>query len=103
MKLKTVVFIFFLSLVTISFAQNTSNTSYRAEKDKIHNLIHTKLKVDFNFQKKQLNGEAWITLRSHFYASNKLTLDAKAMLIHEISLENKILDYFFERQHEPFL
>ena len=37
--------------------------SYRPERDKVHDLVHTKLKVDFNFDKKELNGEAWITDR----------------------------------------
>ena len=78
-------------LAFVSFSQNWN--TYRAEKDKIHNLIHTKLKVDFNFKEKQLNGEAWVTVKPHFYATNKISLDAKGMIIHQVSLNNNSLPY----------
>jgi len=89
-KISTFIFIFF---VAITFAQKSN---YRAEKDKIHDIIHTKLKVDFNFSKKQMNGEEWLTVQPHFYETNKLTLDAKAMLIHQVSLNNQKLDYYYD-------
>ena len=47
------------------------------------------IKVDFNFKDKELNGLAWLTIKPHFYTTNKLVLDAKAMLIHQVLLENK--------------
>ena len=81
-----------LSLVT--FSQNYK--SYKPEREKIHDLMHTKLKVDFNFKEKQLNGEAWITAKPHFYATNKFTLDAKAMIIHQVSLNTKELEYNYD-------
>ncbi|WBX72761.1 hypothetical protein PG913_07520 [Tenacibaculum pacificus] len=43
-----------------------SNTVYRAETAKVHDLIHTKLKVDFNFKNQQLNGEEWVTSETSF-------------------------------------
>ena len=42
-------------------------------------LIHTKLQVSFNWEKSQLNGIATITAKPHFYASDKLILDARGM------------------------
>ncbi|WP_299063589.1 M1 family metallopeptidase [uncultured Polaribacter sp.] len=92
--IKKVIFFLLLLITSLSFSQ--TYTTYKPEKDKIHNLIHTKLKVDFNFAKKQLNGEAWITAKPHFYATDKFTLDAKAMLIHEVSLNNKKLAYNYD-------
>ncbi|MDP2088573.1 MAG: M1 family aminopeptidase [Flavobacteriaceae bacterium] len=91
-------FIFFLLLVlfstNIAFSQQYINSSqYRAEREKINNLVHTKLKVDFNFEKSQLNGEAWVTLKPHFYPTNKVTLDAKAMLIHEVKLNGSKIPF----------
>src|SRR5690606_19456814 len=59
---------------------------YSAEYDKINDLVHTKLDLKFDWEKEQVNGEAWITLKPHFYSTNKLTLDAKAMLIHDVEL-----------------
>ena len=72
---------------------NAQEKTYRAEREKINNLIHTKLKVDFNFEKSQMNGEAWITLTPHFYDTNKVTLDAKAFKIHEIKVNNLNASY----------
>lgn len=71
-----------------SYRETQSNKMeiYRAEAEKINSLVHTKLDLKFDFQKEQVNGEAWITAKPHFYDTNVLTLDAKAMLIHEVSL-----------------
>ena len=60
---------------------------YRATHAKVTELKHTKLKVNFDYQKEQMNGEEWLTASPYFYATNELTLDAKAMLIHEVALD----------------
>lgn len=91
----------FLSLIAIIattsiIAQKASE--YKAEKDKVFDLIHTKLKVDFNFQEKTMNGEEWVTIKPHFYSQNKLVLDAKGMLIHKVSLNTKTLNYNYDGQ-----
>ncbi|SIQ75157.1 aminopeptidase N [Chryseobacterium sp. RU37D] len=61
---------------------------YRATHTKVTELKHTKLKVNFDYQKEQMNGEEWLTAAPFFYPSNELTLDAKGMLIHEVALDN---------------
>ncbi len=73
------------------FSQNT--TTYKSEREKTHDLVHTKLKVDFNFDDKTMNGEAWITAKPHFYTTYKITLDANSMIIKEVSLNNKKLPF----------
>ncbi|WP_294246828.1 M1 family metallopeptidase [uncultured Chryseobacterium sp.] len=60
---------------------------YRATHTKTTELKHTKLKVGFDYQKEQMNGEEWLTAAPYFYATNELTLDAKGMLIHEVALD----------------
>ncbi len=60
---------------------------YRATHAKSTELKNTKLRVNFNFEKEQMNGEAWITASPFFYESNELELDAKAMIISEVALE----------------
>ena len=62
---------------------------YRAFTTKINDLIHTKLQAKFNYQKSQLNGKVWITLKPHFYATNLLELDAKGMDINAVELVKK--------------
>ena len=93
MKIKKHLFLLFVALTFVGFSQNSN--IYRAEKDKTHNLVHTKLKVNFNFKDKELNGEAWVTAKPYFYSSNTITLDAKSMLLHEVSLNDKKLDYTY--------
>ncbi len=88
---------FFLSL-GFAFGQETEeiNTEYRGEREKINDLVHTKLKVAFDYSKKHLIGEAWITLEPHFYNVSELELDAKSMLIHKISTDSKELKYEYD-------
>lgn len=97
MQLKKLLFLVLFLISYITFSQVKDPLSiYRSEREKINNLVHTKLKVSFDFNQKQLNGEEWITLTPHFYPTNKLTLDAKAMLIHSIELNGKKLEYTYD-------
>ncbi len=92
--------LFLLITFTLSFvnAQEDSkiNTSYQSTSEMVNDLVHTKLKVNFDFAKRQLNGEAWLTLEPHFYKVQELTLDAKAMLIHKVSRGGKDLKYEYK-------
>lgn len=49
-------------------------------------LVHTRLDLKFNFDSSLVYGKAQITLQPHFYPTNELTLDAKAMRIHKVYL-----------------
>lgn len=73
---------------------------YRAEAQKINSLVHTKLDLKFDYDKEEAHGEAWITLKPHFYDTNELTLDAKAMLIHNVEIvqgnSKKKLNYTYD-------
>jgi aminopeptidase N len=60
--------------------------TYRAVATKTNNLKHTKLIASFNYEKSQMNGEVWLKLQPHFYPTNSLVLDAKAMDIKEVIL-----------------
>ncbi|MDL1913101.1 MAG: M1 family metallopeptidase [Bergeyella sp.] len=60
---------------------------YRAAATKKTELVHTRLKVSFGFDKEELYGEEWLTAKPFFYATDSLILDAKAMLIHEVAME----------------
>ncbi|WP_456420703.1 M1 family metallopeptidase [Lutibacter sp.] len=85
--------IFLTLILLISVLLNAQEKEYRGEREKINDLIHTKLKVDFNFEKSQMNGEAWITLSPHFYPTNKLVLDAKSFKIYEVKINNNNAPY----------
>jgi aminopeptidase N len=59
---------------------------YRPSATRYHDLLHTKLKVSFDWENQYLFGEAWLQLRPYFYATNQLVLDAKGMEIEEVAL-----------------
>ncbi|PQJ78107.1 M1 family metallopeptidase [Polaribacter porphyrae] len=94
MRFRECLFFVFVSICISNFAQITSN--YKAEREKVHSLVHTKLKVDFNFDDKTMNGEAWVTAKPYFYATNKIILDAKTMIIKEVSMNNRKLNYTYD-------
>ena len=96
MKFQKIILFVFLITATFVSAQKDPSTIYRGEKEKINNLIHTKLKVSFDFSKKELKGEEWVTLTPHFYPTKNVILDAKAMLIHSIKLNNRSLEYKYD-------
>ena len=87
---------FFAALIFASFFANAQfafpskdeswKKKYRAFATKTNDLIHTKLQAKFNYQKSQLNGKVWITLKPHFYATNLLELDAKGMDINAVEI-----------------
>ncbi|MFT4576568.1 MAG: aminopeptidase N [Polaribacter sp.] len=97
MRLRTLTFFISILFISIVTAQTKDPLKiYRKEKDKVTVLEHTKLKVSFDFKEKQLNGEAWLTLRSYFYKTNAVALDAKAMIIHRVTLDNNELPYNYD-------
>ncbi len=87
-------------IVVTSSADTAWRQIYRATPEKINNLVHTKLDVRFDYDKSYLYGKAWITLQPHFYATDSLTLDAKAMDIKSVNLfvngKNTPLKYVYD-------
>ena len=92
--------IFLLTILVLNYAwvataqeAETEDTSwkkvYRSFPEKENDLVHTKLIANFDYTKSQLNGEVWLELHPHFYATNQLTLDAKGMDIHSVSMTFK--------------
>ncbi|MEO6721430.1 MAG: M1 family peptidase, partial [Ferruginibacter sp.] len=59
---------------------------YRGSYPRINDLVHTKLDVKFDYDKSWMYGEAWITLKPHFYTTDSLRLDAKGMDIKEVAI-----------------
>ncbi|MDO4704423.1 M1 family metallopeptidase [Tannerella sp.] len=97
-------FIFILLLLcgwSLAAQTETSGRSdlYRHTPEKQTRLIHTCLKVGFDFNKRTMEGEARITAAPHFYPADRLRLDAKAMRIHEVAIvqaeERKPLRYLY--------
>jgi aminopeptidase N len=66
-------------------ATRTKN-NYRETAPTVNDLLHTKLKIAFDYQRSYANGEAWLTVKPHFYATAHLQIDAKGMEILALSL-----------------
>ncbi|AKK72162.1 peptidase M1 [Chryseobacterium gallinarum] len=80
------------SLSGKAFAQTETSGRekiYKATHTKSTELKHTKLKVNFDYQKERMNGEEWLTASPYFYPSDSLILDAKGMLIHEVAMDRE--------------
>ncbi len=87
---------------TVNSEQPVTNTVYKKEKEvlqefipmykssrkRVNDLIHTKLKVNFDWVNRKMNGEAWLRLKPYFYSTDSLILDAKAMEIAKVMLVN---------------
>ncbi|MCB9186689.1 MAG: M1 family peptidase [Flavobacteriales bacterium] len=75
---------------------------YRASNTRTFDLIHTSLDVRFNWEKQQLMGKAELTLRPYFYATDKLTLDAKGFDLRAVSLRKngqlQALKYTYDKE-----
>lgn len=54
-----------------------------------HDLIHTKIEISFDWPKKRANGKATLTMRPWFYATDKVTLDAKNFDIKSVTYDGK--------------
>ncbi len=60
--------------------------TYRASETRLNDILHTKLEVSFDWQNAWLLGKATIDIKPHFYATNKLFLDARGMEINKVQL-----------------
>ncbi|MGB1206924.1 MAG: M1 family aminopeptidase [Chitinophagales bacterium] len=84
----------------IDVAKNANKMPYQATKDKLNELLHTKLEISFNWELRHLLGEAQLSLQPYFYSTSKLLLDAKGFEIHEVAIiknEQKVpLIHFYD-------
>jgi aminopeptidase N len=70
---------------------------YQASATKEHDMVHTHLKISFDWKKQHLIGQALLTLRPHFYPSKQLILDAKGMQINSVkNSSNSPLNYTYD-------
>lgn len=86
--------------VQLSALEIFSDQPYRAARTRKIDIIHTDLKVSFDWDKQYMNGNAVITFKPYFYKINGLELDAKGQEIKVVSLmdgaEKLPLKYTYE-------
>lgn len=86
--------------ILFSIAIQSQTKIYKAEREKINNLVHTKLDINFDIPNSELNGEAWVTLTPHFSPVSKVSLDAKGMTLHSVTINNKKAAYNYYKNKE---
>ena len=77
-----------LDEVLIESSQIAERAYYHESPERINDLVHTKLNVSFDWEKKHLLGEATLDFKPYFHAQNSVTIDAKGFDIHQIALVN---------------
>lgn len=98
MKIKNLLLVLYISISFFGYAQSNRYV-YKTSRDKINNLVHTKLDVKFNIPESELEGEAWITATPNFSPTSKIIFDAKEMIIHDVTVNNKKMPYnYFENR-----
>ena len=87
-KIRIVFLLFFSAYSFIAFAQSNDSwkKEYRGFAAKENDLIHTKIDVHFDYTNSYLLGKVRLTIKPHFYATDSLWLDAKAMDIHKVEM-----------------
>ncbi len=63
---------------------------YQATETKTNDIVHTKLWVNFDWKKSQLNGKAELLIKPYFYSTNTLHLNARGMDIKSVTLSEII-------------
>lgn len=76
--------------------------TYKPSAPKVFDLIHTELRVEFDWEKEQMEGQAILTLRPWFAPTQLLILDAKGFALHKVALQDgdKLRDLGYEYDHE---
>jgi aminopeptidase N len=76
---------------------------YRPSADKAFDLVHTTLKVDFDWVREQMHGEATLTMQPWFAPQSTVDLDAKGFILHQVALETpsgrRDLNYTYDNEH----
>ncbi|MCS7037336.1 MAG: M1 family aminopeptidase, partial [Saprospiraceae bacterium] len=62
---------------------------YNASYPLVHDLIHTRLDLSFDWVQRRVHGKAVLTLRPWFYSTDRLTLDAKNFDIHYVGFDGR--------------
>ncbi len=78
-----------LDEVLLESPQITERAYYHESPERINDLLHTKLDVSFDWNKKHLLGEATLDFKPYFHAQNSVLIDAKGFDIHQIALVSK--------------
>lgn len=78
-----------VNLDTITVSAQPVSTVYRATEPTIWDINNIKIALSFNWKERTADAKEWIRLHPHFYPTDTLQLDAKAMRIDMVQLVNE--------------
>lgn len=87
--------------ITLPAAANPDSLPvYNASNTFEHDLLHTKIEISFDWEKKRANAKATLRLKPWFYPTDKLTLDAKNFDVKSVVLArtNAPLKYTYDNE-----
>ena len=70
---KSFLLILLLSRAWVALAQQPALAPYRATSRQVNDLVNTKLDVRFDYARRYLYGQEWLTLRPHGVAKLKIS------------------------------
>lgn len=84
--------------IEVNYEEETidKRAHYNPSRTILTDLVHTKLEVNFDWNKSRMNGVETLTVKPHFYDTDSLILDAKGMDIHSIKLNGSQLTYTYD-------
>jgi len=76
---------------------------YLGTRTRLHDLLHTKLEVRFDWEKQRLEGKATLQVVPYFYPQDQLMLDALNFNIHSVNMlegkNTRELKYYYDKKH----
>ncbi|WP_109832183.1 M1 family metallopeptidase [Reichenbachiella versicolor] len=98
----SILFLFLVLSLTVfiskGYTQENEELSavYRGSETNHFDLIHTELKVSFDWENETMQGEALLFLKPYYYEQTRLVLDAKMMVISKVMVNGRSMNYQYD-------
>jgi aminopeptidase N len=78
-----------VSLNPVSVKSNKASELPRYTPDRVWDILHTQVALQFNYKNASADGQVHLTLKPYFYPAQRLVLDAKSMEIASVNASSK--------------
>ena len=78
-----------VSLNTVSVTSSKANEMPRYTPDRIWDIIHTQVALQFNYKNASADGVAVLTMKPYFYPTQHIALDAKSMEVTSVTANSR--------------
>ena len=92
-----------VSLNPVSVKSNKASELPRYTPDRVWDILHTQVALQFNYKNASADGHAVLTIKPYFYPAQRLVLDAKSMDFSSVKASSKngtlALNYTADSMH----